>query len=369
MRKLLILAAVVIVIFGVGSVVSRTVLQHAATNNTDTPIFLPSYILDTSKADDLFVLADNAHLTANSVVQADAAVVGRESIIVDGQIDGELTAMGGDIRLGQNSHVSGAASLIGNRITLAGVIQGDLSVVADTLVILPDAQLNGVLELCTSHVTNESALELSTRSCSASELATWQSLRDGTLAQQAISGGGFSLASFLITGLIALALAAFSGLIVTIFPRPFGYMTQAIRNVPARVTRIGCFTQLLVVALLVLLGVIIAVLPPLGLVLLPILALLLLPFLVLCAVGWMTMALLTGDWLLRRFARRTSLPMLTMICGALGLFLMWTVLTILPFGPIFGLLMPILVATVGLGAAIMTRVGTRSPARSYFVQG
>jgi hypothetical protein len=111
-----------------------------------------------------------------------------------------------------------------------------------------------------------------------------------------------SAVSFAFTGILALGLAALSGLIVTIFPRHFGQMTQAVRALPARVSRIGCLTQGLVVALVAGLGILIAVLPPLGLVLLPILALLMLPLGILFVIGWMTVALLTGDWLLRRFA-------------------------------------------------------------------
>jgi len=94
-----------------------------------------------------------------------------------------------------------------------------------------------------------------------------------------------------------------------------------------------------------------------------------LPLGILFAIGWITMALLTGDWLVRRFMRRTSPPMLTVIAGSLGLFLIWTVIGILPFGPLLGLVMVLVIGAAGLGAVIMTRLGTRTAARSYFVQG
>ena len=368
MRKLLVLAVVIVIVLIVGGAASRAVLQRA-TNKNDAPVFTSSYTLATTKTDDLFVIADTAQLLTGSHVEADASLVGRTAVSIDGQIDGDLTVMGGDIQVGKTAQINGDASLIGNSVTLAGRISGDLSIVAETLNINPGTQLSGTLDICANKFINEQSSDISVHKCGADELAGWQSLRDGTLATKALSGGGFSLAAFMFSGLLALALSAFSGLIVTIFPHRFGQMTQAVRSLPARVSRIGCLTQILAVALIAGLGILIAILPPLGLILLPVLALMLLPLGILFVIGWMTMALLTGDWLVRRFARRTSPPMLTVIAGSLGLFFIWTLLGILPFGPILSGLMVLLLGAVGLGAVIMTRVGTRSGARSYFVQG
>lgn len=368
MRKLLVLAVVIIVVLVIGGAASRALL-HNATSNNDAPVVTSIYTLDSTKTNDLFVIADTAHLLTGSHVEADAALVGKSSVIVDGVVDGDLTVMGGDIQVGKDAQISGDVSLIGNKITLLGHIDGDLSVVADTLNIDPASQVNGELDICATHFINEQTPDVSVRKCGADELAGWQSLRDGSLAKKVVSGSGFSFAGFIFTGLLALGLAALSGLIVTIFPRRFGQMTEAIRTLPRRASRIGCLTQIFAVALIAGLGILIAILPPLGLILLPILALLLLPLGILFVIGWMTMALLAGDWLLRRFARRISPPMLTIIAGSLGLFLIWTLLGILPYGPVLSLLMVVVTGAVGLGAAIMTRGGTRSPARSYFVQG
>ncbi len=369
MRKLLGLLVAIIVILVIGTVASRAVLNHQANSDDNRPIFTAEYTLETTKTDDLFVLADNAYLAANSHVQADAALVGRDRITVDGQVDGDLTAMGGNINIGEGAQINGDADLIGSHITFAGQINGNLSVVAEKFDLLPGASFNGSLELCASNFTNESTIEVVSRTCAEDELAGWQSLRDGTFVSQTLSGGGFSFGVFVFTGIAALGLSALAGVVVSIFPRPFGFMSQAIRSLPGRAARVGCFTQILFVALGAGVVVIIAVLPPLGLVLLPIFALLALPLGLLFAVGWITLALMAGDWLLRQFARRQSPPMLTVIAGSLGLFVIWTLLTVLPFGPILGALLPLVVGTVGFGAAIMTRVGTRSPSRTHFVQG
>ncbi len=369
MRKLLVLAAVIIVILVIGGAASRVVL-HNATSNNDAPIFTSVYTLDSTKTNDLFVIADTIHLYNDSHVEADASLIGQSLIIVDGLIDGDLTVMGGNINLGSATQINGDATLIGNKITVSGHVTGHFRVIAQDLVIDENAQLRDDTDLCATHMTiANSNRALGTRQCGNDEREGWQALRDGSLAKKAIAGGGFSFAGFVFTGLLALGLAALSGLIVTIFPRRFGQMTEAIRTLPARVSRIGCLTQIFAVALIFGLGVLIAILPPLGLILLPILALLMLPLGILFVIGWMTMALLAGDWLLRRFARRTSPPMLTVIAGSLGLFLIWTLLGILPYGPILSLLMVVLTGAIGLGAAIMTRGGTRSPMRSYFVQG
>ncbi|MBA3873128.1 MAG: polymer-forming cytoskeletal protein [Anaerolineae bacterium] len=368
MRKLLVLVVIIIVVIGVGSAASHRVLQGATTNH-DGPVITSSYTLNDTKSDDLFVIADTAHLLKDSHVEADASLIGRSGVTIDGVVDGDLTVMGGAITMGKDAQINGDASLTGNSITLAGHVTGDLSVVAENVSVDPSWQIDGSLDVCANHLINENTTDISVRQCGSNKLAGWQSLRAGMFAAKPFSGGGFSLAGFAFTGLLALALAALSGLIVTIFPRRFGQMTQAIRTLPARVSRVGCLTQILAVALVAILGLVIAVLPPLGLILLPFLALLMLPLGILFIIGWMTIALLLGDWLLRRFARHTSPPMLTVIAGSLGFFFICTLLSVVPFGMPLIFVMVLLLGAVGLGAAIMTRVGTRSAVRSYFVQG
>lgn len=368
MRKLLGFAAVILVVLVIGGAASRAVLNRATTNNSDAPIFTSAYNLDGVKSDDLFVIADNAHLLAGSYVKADASLIGRSGVTLNGQVDGDLTVMSGSITMDKGALIKGDAVLIGNSITLDGQIDGDLKIVSENLTINPGATFKGDLDICASHLINEQRGNISVRPCGTNELAGWQSIRTGLFAAQPFTGG-FSFAAFVFVGLITLALAALSGLIVTIFPRRFGQMSEAIRMLPRRASRVGCLTLLMAVMVIGLLGVIIAVLPPVGLVLMPILALFMLPLGILFVVGWMTMALLAGDWLLRRFARRASPPMLTVIAGSLGLYVVWTLLGVLPFGFLLSALVMVLLGAVGLGAAIMTRAGSRSAAPSYFVQG
>lgn len=369
MRKLLVFAVAFVVLLVVGAAVSRAVLNQQGSSGENRPVFTSDYTLETTKTDDLFVLADTAQLAAGSRVMADAALVGRSSITIYGQVDGDLTAMGGSVTLGEGALIKGSADLIGSEITLAGQISGNVSVVADKLNILPGASYSGTLDLCVNTLINESSLQTSSQSCGEEERAGWQSLRDGTFVSEAMTGGGFSFGGFVFSGILALGLSALAGVVVSIFPRPFGFMSQAVRSFPGRSVRAGCVTQVLVLALAGGVLVVIALLPPLGLVLMPVAALLALPLGLLFAAGWVTLALLAGDWLLRGFARRHSPPMLTVIAGSLGLFLVWTLLTVLPFGPILAFLAPVVVGTVGFGAAIVTRGGTRSPTRTHFVQG
>ncbi len=368
MRKLLVFAAVILAVLVIGGATSRAVLNRATSNNNDAPVFISAYNLDGVKSDDLFVIADNAHLLAGSHIEADASLIGRSGVTINGQVDGDLTVMSGSITMGKGALIKGDAVLIGNSITLDGQISGDLKIVAENLSINPEASFKGELDICTNHLMNEKSGNISIRQCGTNELAGWQSIRTGLFAARPFTGG-FSFAVFVVVGLITLGLAALSGLIVTIFPRRFGQMSEAIRSLPRRASRIGCLTLLMAVMVVGLLVMIIAVLPPVGLVLMPILALFMLPLGILFVIGWMTMALLAGDWLLRRFARRASPPMLTVIAGSLGLYVVWTLLGVLPFGFLLSALVMGLLGAVGLGAAIMTRVGSRSASPSYFVQG
>ena len=110
---------------------------------------------------------------------------------------------------------------------------------------------------------------------------------------------------------------------------------------------------------------------------LPVLGLLLLPVGLIAGVvvfgmvltGWIALALLLGDWLVRRLVRHTLPPLITVVLGSAALFVLWHILALVPFGSLAGLAVMLLLGAVGLGATLSTVMGTRSMRRSYFVQG
>lgn len=367
-RKFLLIIAIVVVVIMVGNAVSRRVVQNVTSGEGEIAL-TDSYTLDSNLSEDLFVIADSAHLTAASQVVGDVALVGRSRASLEGDVNGDVVVMGGELALGQDAQITGQAAFIGNQVTLAGTVKGDLSVLADTLTILPGAQLPDKLELCASHIVDERSDSAPLANCGAEELAGWQSLRDGRLVTDTLGAGGFSTGGLLLGIGFTLAMTALAGVVVTIFPRAFSYMTQAVRLVPRRLAGVGCLTLLLVPGVGAALLLALALLPPLGLLLLPIMCLLTIPLLLCFVAGWLTMALLVGDGVLRRFARHSSPPITTIMVGSFTLLVVWLLATALPYGSLIGVGLMLLIGVVGLGAALVTRLGTKPPTRRHFVQG
>lgn len=367
-RKFLIIIAIVVIVLIVGRAVSNRVVENVAIGEGEIAL-TDAYVLNSTLNEDLFVIADSAQLTAASQVTGDAALVGRSRASLAGRIDGDVVLMGGELELMKGANITGDAAFIGNRVTLAGMVQGDLSVLADTLTILPGARLPDATELCASHIIDERSDSPPLTNCGTEELAGWQAVRDGSFVTETLGAGGFSSAGLLLSISFTLAMTALAGVVVTIFPRAFSYMTQAARQIPRRLAGVGCLTLLLVPGIGAGLVITLALLPPLGLILLPITCLLVIPLLLCFVAGWMTMALLLGDGVLRRFARHASPPMTTIMVGSFALLLLWLLATALPYGSLIGVGLMLLIGIVGLGAALVTRLGTRSPTRRHFVQG
>jgi hypothetical protein len=169
--------------------------------------------------------------------------------------------------------------------------------------------------------------------------------------------------------LSSLVLAGFSTLAVTMFPRQVSHIEEAIRARPRNLVGAGFATFLLIIGLSAALVLVLALLPPLGLVLLPVYALLGLGLLVLVIAGLVTLSLVIGEWLVRRATHAPAPPLITAAVGSLALSAVLTVLALLPFGLIISLLSVAAVSSLGVGAALFTRLGTRPLRRSVFVQG
>ena len=153
------------------------------------------------------------------------------------------------------------------------------------------------------------------------------------------------------------------------FPRQISHIEEAIRTRPRNLVSAGLATFLLLIGLSAALVLALALLPPLGLVLLPLYALLGLGLLVLTIAGLVTLSLVIGDWLVKRAARAPAPPLIAAAVGSLAMAIVLTVLALLPFGLIISLLSIAAVSSLGVGAALLTRMGTRPLRRSYFVQG
>lgn len=371
-RKISLLVFVVIGMVGLASAARYWLVDRPQVHKNDV-IFSDNYRLSDIYRDSLAVVADTIVLDSESYVTGDAALMGSEAR-VDGRVDGNLTLTGDSLLLGAAGKVQGDLSAMGTDINLDGVVEGQVTVIGDTLVIQRGAQLSGAIVACVETITDQRPDAPLIKACQDEDallavFAPLQGLSQGfDLSQMAMSSGMrgagllFSLsASLLLTGLSALA--------VMIFPRQFSLMQDAILSNPRSLAALGVMALLLMIGLSAGMAFLLTWIPASGVILVPLGLLLGLGLLVMVISGWITVALLLGDFVLRHVARSILPPAITVAVGSLLLFTLWFVLAAIPFGGIVSLLLMALLGSAGLGGALATRLGTRPLRRRYFVQG
>ncbi len=368
------LLVVVIVVVALAAIASRSVMERSAVGSN--VIFTQDYTLSNTVDHPVVVVASNSiNLTNDSHVDGDAALVGKSAVTINGQVDGDLSALGDSVEVGSDSHVDGDAALMGGAVTLDGDIEGDLTVVGDSLTVNPDAQINGDITACVKTVTdNRSDAEVIT-DCSQAEsgkFAALQSLRDGHLPFNDLGGmaaGGFNGGGLLSSALVSLGLTGLAVLAVVAFPRRFSYLMEAVQSRPGSMAGMGCLTVLLAVGGSAIILVLLAHVPVLGLLLLPVAAILGVILLGMVIMGWITLALVIGSWMVNRMGNGPVPPLIAVALGSVVLFILRYVLGLLPFGGLVDFILIAILGLFGLGAAFVTRLGTRPVRQRYFVQG
>lgn len=173
------------------------------------------------------------------------------------------------------------------------------------------------------------------------------------------SPADFALLGLLMSVLGSLMLTGLAALAVTFFPRQIDHIEGAIRSIPRNVSGVGIMLLVLAIGVTGAICLLIAVLPPVGLILLPVYLIAALLLLGMMIAGWITLGLVFGGWLLKRVAKATLPPLVTVCVGTFTLFTIVDLLALLPYGEVLALIAVVLIGSVGLGAALITRMGTR----------
>lgn len=371
-RKLSLLFTLIIGMMALAVIARYLLIDRPQVDKNDV-IFTDDYRLSDIYRDSLAVVADTVALESDSYVTGDAALVG-DTTQVDGRVDGDLTLAGDSLSLGTDAQVRGNLSAMGSDVSLSGIVEGRITIIGDSLLIHPDAQLSGSIVACVETITDQRLNALPIPPCQDKDalLAVFtplQGLSQGfDISQVAQSGlvSGLSIwfglaTSLLLTGLSALA--------VMIFPRHFSLMQDAILSDPRNLAALGVMTVLLGIGLCAATAFLLSLLPVSGVILVPLALLLGLGLLVTVISGWITIALLLGDFVVRQVARNILPPTIMVTVGSLLLFALWHLLALLPFGGIVSLVLMAVLGSTGLGAGLATRLGTRPLRRRYFVQG
>lgn len=269
---------------------------------------------------------------------------------------GDQVILAETIALETGSVVEGDLTLLGGKVTLNGEVRGEAVAVADRLTIGEGAHITGDLTICAKNLERSDAARIDGQvreECNQSGRTSvsnvinsgWESWRSSALFRTGA----------VITG--SLFFGALSALLTAILPRPLVRMSESIYRAPVVAGGVGLLTILAAIGLTVVYGVSLLLILPL--VLLPVVILAWLAIGGLSVLGWVALAGPCGVALLRRVGLPGQPRMVAAAVGGVALSLLLRVWSLFWFTAWIGLLATALLGAMGLGAVLLTRVGTR----------
>jgi hypothetical protein len=250
-------------------------------------------------------------------------------------LDGELIMTGGELLLEAGSLVTGSVYMLGGALQIDGEVLGDVSSIGGRLAIGPGARIGGDLSVAAQP-------GLSPEASIGGEVNVGAGA--AMLDPGALDRGAENRLLWLVPEALLVAVLAF--LAVRFLPRPVARVSRAATSYPLAAGAMGILVGIVAPALLVMMAFTIILIP------LTVLGLLLL--LLVVAYGWVALGLAAGRWITRRAKRSLPLPTTAFV----GTLLFMLAVNAAAFLPLIGGLIGLLAATVGLGAVMLTRLGT-----------
>ncbi|MBI1257504.1 MAG: hypothetical protein GC204_08540 [Chloroflexi bacterium] len=366
-RNFVIFAGAVAAVFVLALLLRQPVTQRAVID--DQNILVKSdYHVSTAHPGDLVVMGSRTvAIDDGGSVMGNASLIG-DNVTVAGTVDGGLTALGKNVVIDPTASINGHTALMGTNITVGGNISGSLIINGETITILPTASIDGSINVCGKSI-NDQRINSPAITCNGVDLTAFAPLLALRSGAQTDSHQLPLFALVLLTAFGGVLLTGMSVLSVTFFPRQISHIEEAMRLRPRSFVGVGIATYALEIGVFFALLFLLAILPPLGLLLIPVFLILSLILLLMGVSGLITLVVMLGDWLLRRVTRPPMPPLIAAVIGSLALSLGLSVVALLPYGLVISFVLLGAFTSVGLGASLFTRVGTRPVGRTYFIQG
>lgn len=272
------------------------------------------------------------------------------------RLDGDRVWVGSRLAYDPGSHINGDVTLIADEVTFGGSIAGDLTVIASDFTFDSTARVTGDLTYCADQSRIQPGAQVDgalKEECAA----------DRRTAVDHLFGAGPDrwqpsfLARLLGTLGRVLFLGGIAALGMILFPAGLRRMSSSVRAAPLAAAGIGCLTLVAAVGISVIYGLSLILVVPL--LVLPVFLLAWLALGLALLVGWTAFAHPVGRWLLRRAGAGEPPPMVQAAVGGLALGLMVMIWDLFWFTGWIGTLATMIVSAIGLGAVILTRLGTR----------
>jgi predicted flap endonuclease-1-like 5' DNA nuclease len=295
----------------------------------------------------VMVLFAAAPLALAQGFDGDQVVVNENFELSAGEtLDGNLVVLRGNAVLEENSLVRGDVTVVGGTLDAAGEVRGNLGLFGGQLRLRSTAVVAGDLAAFGGAVTREDGAVVRGDTFDGIQGPEWREYRDFRSGgdgpvQRARSGFESFIRWQLGTVGLAILLSLLGVLLVLLAPRAMERLTTTISKQAALSFGIGLLTWILAV----LAGAILLIACGLGL-------LLWLVLLAATILGWIAFALWLGWALLRALKVRTASSVAEVVLGAF-------IITFLTRIPWCGFLFSVIVGSIGLGAVVLTRFGTR----------
>ena len=271
-------------------------------------------------------------------------VIGNNYKLAAGQtLNHDLTVIGGNAVLEEDSTVNGDVSIMGGTVRIDGLVNGDVSVMGGSVRLDDKAVVRGSLNQLGGSIDQSESAQVDGGSTDFDN----PSFGPTTMRAPQVDVNFNPITGPIMAIFQALALAALAVLVQLFAPSPMLRIGQATQTAPLIAGGLGLLSILVGPALLVIVSITIILLP-VGL-----LGFLLLGIAV--VFGWLAMGLLTGQHLARLFKQNWTDP----VCAGVGALALSLVASLSNLIWCIGWFVPILISTVGLGAVILTRFGTR----------
>lgn len=294
----------------------------------------------------------------------------------DETIRNDIVLLDEDLTIQEGAVVKGDIALFGGNATIAGEVDGDIVLFGGNLTAMETAVIDGDCALLGGSLTDETAEGINCTDVTFGEdfAPAISAIADNFNLQEPpeppappvppdwpqrsafsrfVSGVAEAAGQTLVMALLALGVAY-------LLPTHLKRAEESVRRQPILSGTVGFLTALSVPVILVLLGITSAILTLvcIGILGFPIIFVLAVAFVAAMVFGWIAMGDLVGTWLAERMnLQNRSLPV-TAALGTGAITLLIGLIGALPFMIGEGLL-TIVIGSIGLGAATLTRLGTR----------
>ena len=289
---------------------------------------------------------------------ASGFALGRDYTLDSGsQLEGDQVIVAYEASLETSSHITGDLTLTANKVAFDATVDGDAVIVADNLALGDNTHITGDLVICVQDLARDDLARIDgevREECDRSSRVSVSNLVDSVW--DTWRGGWFYRVSTAIWG--ALLFGALAALGTVFFPRPLIRMSETMRRHLFATGSVGCLTILVVIGLttVYIFALFLLVFP---LVLLPLVMLAWLIVILFSVLGWMALAEPSGILLLTMLRVSRQPRMINAAVGGIALALLLRVWSIFWFTAWIGLLITAVLGAIGLGAVLLTRIGTR----------